>query len=405
MRAKKSKHVAEITSPTKGVATYRTATGGMVFHAHWSADPLKTEEWADMVASDEPGGRQSVTYLQEFEADDDAKSGERIYWAFDRERNVVRREDVFPLGIPKDWPVSLGADFGQKAPTAIIFFVQDPKSRRVYVFDSIYRPRGIDVAVKLEVYEKIGRHYDVPLDKLALDGLHRYIDAAIPDPTAAPYIDYYAEEPWPVFFTLGKNEAVKGSRKRGPAESLVNKLLWPSFVCCEKLTFPSRGTDDEPDEPPETAPCPLCGKENRLLPMLFVLEGASEELCNQWEDLVDVDARFEGFDSPEKSTGLPDHAADGAKYRLVDMDIDPEHALTEKAQSALGLRRLREKAPYERTTEDLIALHFAKVADRMQRERDFLDGKGQGRRIMASRWGFGRKVTYSTPERTPRAQA
>ena len=37
------KHVADIWSPTKGGAMYRTSTQALVFHARWSAAPLKAD--------------------------------------------------------------------------------------------------------------------------------------------------------------------------------------------------------------------------------------------------------------------------------------------------------------------------------------------------------------------------
>lgn len=393
------KHVADIWSPTKGVAMYRTSTGALVFHAHWSADPLKADPpdgsdgWADMVASEEPGGRHSVYFLQEFEADDEAKSGERIYWAYNRHRNVIKWREI-----PKDWPVYLGADFGQRNATAIEFLAQDPKSKCIYVFDSIYTAKGLDPAVKETIYRKLAKHFGIDMKTLMLEGAHRYIQLAEGDKTAAAFISFYQMDPWPINFA-GRNDLKQ--HKNRATEAKVNRALWPSMTCCGVRHMADKEPDTD-DEPVEVKKCPICGKDSITTPVLYLLEGVATELADQLEDLIDKEAAFEGMEIPEKGTGAPNHAADGLKYIIRAMDWEDSTGPTESEQEDREMSRLMAKQPFERTFEDSMKLraYRAQQADDLARAR-----KTMPRGISFSKYGTGRGIVFTSPHQKPRAQA
>lgn len=392
MARRPKKRLAAISSPTKGVATYRTSTGAFVYFAYWSADPLKDEAWADMVASEEPGGRHSVYFLQQFEADDEAKGGDRIYWAFDRDRNIVE-----PFDIPKDWPVYLGADFGERAATAIIFVAQDPKSRRVYAFDSIYTPKGLDPVVKETIYKKLCKHFGVTMKEMMLEGADRFIAGAEGDKTAKAFISFYQMEPWPVNFA-GRDDLEQHKNKLTALK--VNRGLWPSMVCCgvRHMADKAPETDEEPVDPKK---CPLCGTERKVEPVAYLVADTCPELEEQLETLVGKEAVFEGQEAPEKEAGAPNHAADGYKYIMRALDWEEAEAPSEDEVQARSMARLAAKHPWERSIEEsmLLRAHKAFEADKMAREQ-----RTNRRGVSISKYGGGRAVTLYTPLR-PRAQA
>jgi hypothetical protein len=381
----RSKHIATITSPCRGVATYRNETGAFVYHAHWSADPLKDNEWADMVASTYPGGRQSIEFLQEFEADDEAKSGERLYWAFERERNVID-----PIVIPPDWPVFLGADFGQRNPTAIVFLAQDPGSKTIYVFDSIYQPKGIDIAIKQTIYEKLGRHFGLELSALEANGAHRYIERAVCDPTASPYVAFYAMDPYPIYFLTNVVKKTGLLSKHRTGESKVNSALWPSFVCCDKRQYPPNQLD-----PPDLYPCTICKTPRAPQPMLYIFEGAAVELVAEYEGLIDKEPAYEGLETPEKVVRVPDHASDSLRYVLHDMELGLDVAPSTQEEADRRIEKIREKPKNDRSFGDHIEILMANVQDQQERYNHMRESRGK---LTFSRYGVGSRIRYRTPQ-------
>ena len=383
---RRKKHVAEIKSPTKGVATYRTATGAFVFHAHWSADPWKNDAWADMVASESPGGRLSPEFLQEMEADDEAKSGERVYWAFSRERNVIPWRVI-----PKDWPVHLGADFGQRNATAIIFFAQDPQTKRIYVWDSIYTTKCLDPAIKELVYQKLAAHFDVPMKQLMLEGASRYIKTAVGDKTAASFIAFYQMEPWPVNFAGGPDMPKDVHRNRS-TEAKFNRALWPSITCCGVRHMAEKVADTD-DEPVDEKKCPLCGKAQEAFPVLYILEGMAPELAEQLEDLVDKEPVYEGHEAPEKShAGVPNHAVDGAKYLIRTLNWEDAAGPSENESRRMAHETLESKPAYARTFQDSMELMAMRAFAAQQAAEE--KQHSPGRKVSISRFGSGRGILF-----------
>jgi hypothetical protein len=338
------------------------------------------------VASTYPGGRESIEFLQEFEADDEAKSGERLYWAFDRERNVI---PPFADGIPKDWPVYLGADFGQRNPTAIAFLAQDPTSKRIVIFDSIYQPKGIDVAIKQTIYEKLSKHFGVSLDVLGLEGAYKYIERAVCDPTASPYVAFYAMEPWPINFITNVVKKTGLLSKHRTGESKVNSALWPSFVCCGKLQYPPDRSD-----PPDFYECRLCKTSRVLTPALRIFEGAAPELVAEYEDLIDKEPAYEGLETPEKVVKAPDHMSDAVRYVCHDIDFGLDEAPSTSEEAERRVAKLREKPQYDRSFGDSIELLMARVQDQQERFNHRLETRGK---LTASRYGLGRGIRYNSP--------
>lgn len=383
---KRKKHVAEIASPSKGVATYKTETGSTVFWVHWSADPLKDPEWAKMVASEEPGGINSLLFLQEFEGDDEARSSERIYWAFDRQRNIV---DPFP--IPREWPIYLGADFGHNNPTAILFNAQNPATKQIYVFDSIYTTKGLRQEIKEEIYEKLARHLDIPLRTLLLEGAKRHIRWAIPDPLATPYIEFYNQEPFAVPFSL--REDMKSINKHTSGEAHVNEALWPSFTCCDKRQLAGKEAESI-DLPEEATKCAYCKKEQRALPILYLIEGAAPELAEQFELLSwQQTTRFQytGKDGApkdekvlkeKKEVGAPDHAADAERYVLMTLEWDADTPSTEAQVNRALVEQLSSKPPSWRTPEESLILIAARQAEQQDKHTEQRKQGGRGRQLV-----------------------
>jgi hypothetical protein len=320
---------AEITSPFRGVAQYRTANGALVMFIHYSADPTKQHEWAKQVSSDYAGGMNSAKWLREYEGDPDATDGERTYWAFQRSRNVVPR---FP--IPADWPISVGVDFGQTNATCFLFVAQDPISRRVYVFDSIYQPRGISDDVKRRVYEIIAKHRSVEMPELLITGLERYLERIVGDPSGAAYVAFYARDPFPIY--IATNTHKTAMQRLQASESHVNSGLFPSFFHCGTLQY------QQQDEQ-AVSECTRCHVPVKGRPLVYLMEGASIELEAQLEKMVRAKPLNPLLETPEKSVKMPDHAADALRYVLRTMAWDPpeniEEAMRDARMDALKRRR------------------------------------------------------------------
>lgn len=366
---------AKVESKLKGTAEYRLKSGAYVFFAHWSADPMKTDEWADAMSSGLPGGRQSIDWLREMEADDSARTGERTYWAFERERNLIPR-----FKVPVEWPVYLGADFGQVNATAIIFIAQDPVTRRMYVIDSIVTPKGMDVGVKERIYEKLASHFGVQFRDLALAGAYRYIERAVRDPTAKSYGDFYAMEPYPINF-MSKVGETATNKSRLAGEARVNSAFWLWGYCCGKLQ-----TADYSDDPSLEMKCRLgCGKMVKVAPALSILEGAgsNDVLCDQLEQLVKKEAAFEGLEISDQDVQTPHDACDALKYVCFDMEWEPESGPSDSQLASRELNLLRSKKPYELEYEDKLRLLMAE-AQRAQDRDETMKGKRRGRSMFWS---------------------
>lgn len=401
---RQKKHIATIRELTKGVAGYRNGDGphsGYVFFAHWSADPLKDDAWADMIASEEPGGRFSTYFLQEFEADDEARAGDRIYWAYSRERNVVGRDHLPNGRIPPEWPVYLGADFGETDPTSIVFLAQEPATRRIFVFDSIYVKKGLDPQVKELIYRKLATHFGVSMRDMEFEGAHRWISMAQGDLAAAGYISFYQSEPWPINFA--GREDVKKHRLNRVTEHKVNRALWPSMVCCGVRHMADKEEDTD-DEPIERKACPLCGKDNVCRPTLYILDGIAPQLQEQLEGLANKEPKMEGFDTEERSKGDPDHATDSLKYIVFTMDWEGVSAPGEDELTRREREQLESKPGYARSAVETIKLRVMRAAEQAK-EEEARKVVGFTRKLTASRYGAGRLVSYKNVSPTVRARA
>lgn len=393
----KKKHIAELSSPCPGVAIYETAAGAIVFHAHWSADPQKDEAWADAVASKFPGGRLGVDWLQEMEADDEAKIGAKVYWAFSRERNVIKGPLVPDCsgtnGIPPEWPIYIGADFGQRNKTAIIFLAQDPDTRKIYVWNSIVADKGIDVSLKEAVYRVLCEHLSIELDEMALAGAYQFIERAVPDPSADAYTSFFAMEPYPLLFT--KKPTGKPVNKHRGGEYRVNCALWPAVTHCGVMSYVDR-TDEEP------ATERLCGRCGQgpfpATPGCYIIEGAAPELVDQLDDLVDREPTAEGLEIPEKYLEIPRDAADGFRYVMFDL-WDPDRAEYAEEDTARKIRILREKPVKSATDKLQLMMATAMEQQKLAQDRK-LGRRGSGpslARAGALRHG---SIRFRAPEGT-----
>lgn len=339
---------AEITSPHKGVACYRTASGTKVMFIHYSSDPDKQWSWARSISSDYPGGMNSAKWLREYEGDPDAADGERTFWAFHRPRNVI---EAFPL--PADWPISIGFDFGQTHATAAIFVAQDPLTRRSYVFDSIYRPKGISDDFKRQVYDVISHHRGLGVPELLIAGLDRFCERIVGDPSGAAYVTFYARDPYPIYISTNTHKAAM--QRLQASEAHVNAGLHPSFFCCGALQYPA--SDVEEGAIPQ---CARCKKEAKPRPLVYLFAGAAPELESQLESLVRVKALNPLLETPEKTVKAPDHAADAFRYVLRVMTWEPP---TDMAAEELRMRmdNLLRRRKGQGTPEELIEIEELEV--------------------------------------------
>jgi len=81
------------SSPLPGLGFRRTANGIAVARVHWSADPDKTQAWAEKEFA---GYTDKAFWLQEMEIQYDARDGQRVYPEFDTSVHVITREEMPP---------------------------------------------------------------------------------------------------------------------------------------------------------------------------------------------------------------------------------------------------------------------------------------------------------------------
>lgn len=120
-------------STMQGLVAWRTITGMYVVHTHYSADPDKTDAWAEQAALLFPGGRTGKQWRAENEIDWFARSGGRIFEDFSLGTHVVK-----PFDIPAHWRVYRGVDYGLRNPTSCIWVAVDDEGC-MWVFDEYYR--------------------------------------------------------------------------------------------------------------------------------------------------------------------------------------------------------------------------------------------------------------------------
>jgi len=104
--------------------------GATVLKIHYSADPAKTNEWADDFAKTLQG-RDSWSWLAEMEMQAEAYGGKRIFPEFTRETHTIE-----PLTeIPAEWPKYRVIDPGLDHALACGFYVLDPHRQEIIKFD------------------------------------------------------------------------------------------------------------------------------------------------------------------------------------------------------------------------------------------------------------------------------
>lgn len=291
-----------IRQPCPGVALYRNpVNGAMVAVFHYTADPQKRGRWADRESRMYPGGRQSTDWRQEFEIDFDADELKRTYWAYETERNVIK-----PFPIPTDWSWFLGIDWGQTAPTAVVFCAQNPSTQAVFVFDEIYVPNARPKAICAEIYAKLERHMGYPINGA---NIGEVLEDAVGDPSGPAFAQMYGEEPYPVpVRTKGfKTEWKLNDRRQGAAR--VNEAFSPSFVCCGLRQFPIGAHD--------IGRCKTCEKGRRAYPLLYILEGRAPHLERTLPGIVKAAAVREELEDPERDEKVEDHAPDALRYAIM----------------------------------------------------------------------------------------
>jgi hypothetical protein len=203
--------------------------------------------------------------------------------------------------------------------------------------------------VKELIYQKLSDHFQVDMKLMAGAGCYRYIERAVADPSALPYIAFYAKEPYPVNFVTKVGE--RSLNKHLPSEGRVNAALWPSLFCCDKIHYA-----DHAEDPSEEMLCPICGKKGELAPILYVLDGCAPELVEQLETIVKKEPVGEGLEFTEQNVAFPNHATDALRYVVYDME------------------RIREIPPQGRTFQNQIQLTMAALKERADMEREQMHG-------------------------------
>lgn len=275
--------------------------GGVVASFHYTADPAKRGNWADLESRIYPGGRDSIEWRQEYEIDFEAEERTRTYWAFEPRRNVIA-----PFPIPLEWSWFLCVDFGQTAPTAWLFMAQNPWTQAVFIFDELYVPNAKPKAVSAEIYERLGRHAGVGINAMNLGEI---LDDCVGDPMGPAFAQHYGEEPHPIWIrTKGFNTPWKlNDRRQGAAR--VNEAFSPSFICCGKRQYPVGGGAQ--------GRCNTCNEARQAFPLLYIFEGRCPNLVRTIPKCTKIPAANEALEETERDEKVEDHAPDAMRYGIM----------------------------------------------------------------------------------------
>lgn len=98
--------------------------GYKILRIHWSADPAKTQAWADAQKKKSPSEN---TYRREFEIDHYAGSGAAMYPEFSRTLHVCK-----PFPIPAEWTRYMAIDPHKRRPHAFLWCAVSPDGDHWY---------------------------------------------------------------------------------------------------------------------------------------------------------------------------------------------------------------------------------------------------------------------------------
>lgn len=101
----------------QGLVAWRNHNGATILQLHYSADPEKTDEWAEQAAKKYPGGIDGSLWQQEMEIEAEARYGRKVFQEFSVSSHVVR-----DFAIEEDAPRWRGIDPGYHDPLACLWF-------------------------------------------------------------------------------------------------------------------------------------------------------------------------------------------------------------------------------------------------------------------------------------------
>lgn len=119
--------IKDFDEPVKGVQAWTNPDGFRVCRLHWSADPRKTDAWADEFSRMFPGGRHGSAWREEMEIDFHARAGRPVYPDFNLQTHVIQ-----PFTIPAHCPRFRTIDPGWHNPTACLWVALVDECLTVY---------------------------------------------------------------------------------------------------------------------------------------------------------------------------------------------------------------------------------------------------------------------------------
>lgn len=124
------------TKEMQGVELWSNHNEIEAMFLHWSADPSKSEEWADAEAA-KYGGRDSAFWRSEYEGDFGAMRGGLVFPQFSMDRHVIKSA-VFKK-VPNEWPKyrSIDPGYGESA-CAVGWYAVNPADRMMILYRELY---------------------------------------------------------------------------------------------------------------------------------------------------------------------------------------------------------------------------------------------------------------------------
>lgn len=127
-------------SELRGVARFKTTSGGSGLRIHYSADPDKdpgTEigaAWFTQETANMRGGYEGVDWKQHMEIDPTSRSGTRVLpmWESVKEQVVI---DELPLELVRQWRLDSGFDWGLRNRTVWQIFANDYDGNRYMIYE------------------------------------------------------------------------------------------------------------------------------------------------------------------------------------------------------------------------------------------------------------------------------
>lgn len=364
-----SRTTTGIENPLPGITTYPNELGYRVIIWHYSADPVKDEEWVAEASRRTPGGVEGEDWQQEQEINHHVIAGRPTFFAFNRRRNCIDTIPV-PMSEFRTWTHFLSVDYGYgAAPTCWLFWAENPLTRELIIYDSVYvHTEGREAwaeesrtcgPIARVVHQKLREWFAVPPD--AAFDIRQHVQYAIGDPAGKGFALEYGQSAYPIYVGAPTLDAsLPRINDIMAGEQRVNTYLSPAFLCCPD----ARGLRQPIFA--EWAECPICGEKRRGVPRLRILKPNCPELVRQLETLRKRVPLKPELEQSKENVKAPDHAADSCRYGA--MSRSPEAVRADKVAlptqtkldpASLAFHAHREKVLahlYEEQQRDLMGL-------------------------------------------------